>query len=85
MSLEAASFRNYEADIALCEHYGKSSIERSIVDGQRGYRVTLPNGVRCFHFKLGSALRQMLEMLGHAEDRDLILMGDENPNGGNVW
>lgn len=78
-------FRDVEADKALCKSLGTTSIERAISDGQRGYMVTLPNGVRCFQFRLTAALRLILEMLGHADDRDILLMGDENPNGGNVW
>jgi hypothetical protein len=79
-------FRDPEADKALCEKLGKTTIERAIVDGQRGYSVTLPNGVRVFYFKLGEALRTVLRMLGHEDDRELLIFGDESLyDGGNVW
>jgi hypothetical protein len=74
--------------LGLCErpnHFDAVAIQRSIVDGQRGYTVTLANGISCFHFKLENAFREMLKLLGHAEDREIMVFGDGKEEGGNVW
>ncbi len=69
----------------MSENFEVAGICRSIVDGQRGYTVIRENTVRVFHFSLELALRDVMKVLGHADDRDLIVMGEHRPEGGNVW
>lgn len=76
-------FADRNAEKALCEHYGSYSLCRSICDGQKGYSVKYPDGMSIFHFRLDSALRTILRGLGHAEDRDIIVIGE--PETGNAW
>lgn len=71
------------AERALASHYGTFSIERSIVDGQKGYTVIHPNGCRCFHFRLGTAFREILRGIGHQDDREIMVIGE--PETGNAW
>ena len=79
----AAPFRDREADIAIAKSFGEYQIRRDICDGQRGYLVTHPSGSKCFHFRLGSALREIMRGLGHGEDRDLMVIGE--PDVLNAW
>jgi hypothetical protein len=59
------------------------TICRSIVDGQRGYTVTFENGVRSFNFSLERAFREILHVLAHSHDRDIMIVGE--PEEGNAW
>lgn len=81
--IDTVEFADRDAEKALCEHYGKFTLERSIVDGQKGYTVTWPNGVRCFHYRLNTAIREILKGLGHGEDREVLVVGE--PEVGNAW
>jgi hypothetical protein len=76
-------FSDREAEQALAANYGAVSLQRSVVDGQKGYTVTHANGVRCFHFRLSTAIPEMLAALGHSEDRDVMVIGE--PEQGNAW
>jgi hypothetical protein len=82
MSAEHIDFADRDAERALCEHYGGYKLERTICDGQKGYGVTHPNGVRCFHYRLNTAIREMLKGLGHGDDREVIVIGE--PEVGNA-
>ena len=76
-------WRDTAADQELAESLGVFAVSRAICDGQRGYLVTNALGVRCFHYRLGIAFRQMLCGLGHGEDRDIMVVGE--PEEGNCW
>jgi len=67
----------------MAETFEQVSICRAICDGQRGYTVTFPNGVMSFSFSLSAAFREVLHVLGHAQDRDIMVLGE--PEQGNVW
>lgn len=82
-TLGSGEFADRNAEIALANHYGVIGFERSVVDGQAGYTVTLHSGTKFFHFRLGTAIRQMLIALGHGEDRDVLVIGE--PEVGNAW
>jgi hypothetical protein len=75
--------RNREADKALADYYGTCSIRRDVVGGQRGYTVTLPNGIRKFENSIGNAFRLQMRALGHSEDRDVLVIGD--PENHSSW
>lgn len=81
--ITTGDFRDVKADKALAEHYGTVGCQRAVVDGQRGYTVIAPNGVKCFHFRLGDALQQVVRLLGHGDDRDVMIVGE--PEKGNCW
>jgi hypothetical protein len=68
----------------MAEHFEEVKICRSIVDGQRGYSVTFANGVTSFNFRLQAAFRELLHGLGHAADRDVMVVGEPEKEG-NVW
>jgi len=67
----------------MAEHFETFSVCRAICDGQRGYSVTLPNGVVSFNFSLQATFRELMRLLGHANDRDVLVVGE--PEEGNVW
>lgn len=66
----------------MSEEFELISISRSICDDNHGYTVTLPNGVKCFHFRLEKALHQVTKHLGH-NDREVMVIGE--PEVGAAW
>jgi hypothetical protein len=81
--IHSAPFRDRQRDQELADSFGETKIRRSIVDGQRGYTTTNPNGVMFFHFRLGEALRAVAINLGHADDREVLVIGEDVL--GNQW
>jgi hypothetical protein len=79
----AGPFRDRAGDEKLAASFGVISIQRDICDGQRGYLVTHANGARCFHFRLNTAIPEILKALGHGEDRDVMVIGE--PDVLNAW
>lgn len=70
-------------DERICAAIGRISIERAIVGGVRGYRICPSNGVSVFYSRLGDALRQQLDCLGHGDDREMMLFGESED--GSAW
>ena len=83
MSANSTPFRDRKADLEYAESLGTHSIRRAIVDGQRGYLIIGENGVGCFHYRLGTLIRDLLARLDHDKDRDVMVVGE--PEEGNCW
>ncbi len=60
----------------VAEQYGESKIRRGVLGANRGYYVTNPNGAEHFEYTFSSAIRKLMEYLGHKGDRDILVMGD---------
>lgn len=67
----------------MAEHFEEFIICRAICDGQRGYCIIWPSGSTGFRFSLRDVLTDLLHGLGHASDREVIVIGE--PEEGNAW
>lgn len=81
--MTAAELREMKAHRALADHYGSVEIERAVEGTAHGYRTTLDNGTTVFVRSLGTALRMIVEQLGHGEDREVLVLGE--PEEGESW
>lgn len=82
--ITSGPYRDRAKDQALADSFGTVSIRRSIVEGQRGYTVSCTEwSAPLFCFTLRDAFGRILNQLGHGNDREMMILGEDKI--GNQW